>query len=88
MSVFQRIKAHVQHPAAPVMTEGEVAAPAALSNSPSVTKEISALDSHGADEESQKVPITQVELGEEGAQRIELMQELWGKNGRKLIFTG
>lgn len=32
--------------------------------------------------------ITQAELGDEGAQRIELMQQVWGKHGKKWIFAG
>ena len=32
--------------------------------------------------------VTQAELGDEGAQRIELMQQVWGKHGKKWIFMG
>ena len=32
--------------------------------------------------------VAQVELGDEGAQRIELMQQVWGKHGKRWVFVG
>lgn len=39
------------------------------------------------DLEMQKPVIAEVKLGEEGAQRIELMQQVWGKHGKLIIFS-
>jgi hypothetical protein len=44
------------------------------------------ISNHAADDENQKPIIHPTELGEEGAQRIELMQEVWGKHGKLYIF--
>lgn len=44
------------------------------------------LNNHPADLENQKYIVRNVDLGEEGAQRIELMQEVWGKHGKIYIF--
>lgn len=38
------------------------------------------------DVETQKPVLGEVKLGEEGAQRIELMQQVWGKHGKLIIF--
>ncbi|KAH8892390.1 MFS general substrate transporter [Thozetella sp. PMI_491] len=40
------------------------------------------------DEENQKQPIVTMDVGAEGAKRSELMQEVWGKHGKLLIFVG
>ncbi|KAL2060987.1 hypothetical protein VTL71DRAFT_9039 [Oculimacula yallundae] len=40
-----------------------------------------------ADIELQKPLRVDIKLGEQGAQRIELMQQVWGKHGKKYIFT-
>lgn len=39
------------------------------------------------DLEVQKPVMVDIKLGEQGAQRIELMQQVWGKHGKKYIFT-
>ena len=44
------------------------------------------ISNHAADDENHKPVIHAAELGEEGAQRIELMQEVWGKHGKLYIF--
>ncbi len=40
------------------------------------------------DEENLKAPVPQLDLAAEGAKRSELMQEVWGKHGKLLIFVG
>lgn len=41
---------------------------------------------YAANTESQKPAAHSTDLGEEGAKRTELMQEVWGKHGKLYIF--
>lgn len=88
MSFVQHIKAFVQQPSTPVETDGVNPAPTAReSPSTQMGEKISmAISNHADDTESQKPVFQATELGEEGAQRIELMQEVWGKHGKLYIF--
>lgn len=45
------------------------------------------IDSMDVDLEAQKPIGVDIKLGEKGAQRIELMQQVWGKHGKKYTFT-
>ncbi|KAH6717063.1 hypothetical protein BKA61DRAFT_671526 [Leptodontidium sp. MPI-SDFR-AT-0119] len=45
------------------------------------------IDSMDVDLEAQKPIGVDIKLGEQGAQRIELMQQVWGKHGKKYTFT-
>lgn len=49
-------------------------------------KQTISINNHAADSENQKPVIHAVDLGEAGAQRIELMQEILGKYGKTYIF--
>ncbi|CZR51781.1 uncharacterized protein PAC_01658 [Phialocephala subalpina] len=73
MSFLQRVKACAQPDSTPVVTDDVQPAPTAPQYSRPET---------GDD----KPVIHAAELGEEGAQRIELMQEVWGKHGKLYIF--
>lgn len=40
------------------------------------------------DEENLKQPVNKMDLAAEGAKRSELMQMVWGRHGKLLIFIG
>ncbi len=88
MSVFNRFK---QSPI--VVTDG--VQPAATSDANPITPgEKSDKSAYGIDTapmendiEMQKPVVTEVKIGEQGAQRIELMQQVWGRHGKKYIFV-
>ncbi|MAD85789.1 MAG: hypothetical protein CL912_22735 [Deltaproteobacteria bacterium] len=91
MSVLDRLK---HSPA--VVTDG--VQPASTSSgsdaNPATSGEKSEKTSYGIDSspmdvdlEVQKPVMVDIKLGEQGAQRIELMQQVWGKHGKEYIFT-
>jgi hypothetical protein len=91
MSFIQKIKGQVQQHASPaVVTTGlepePPIAPTSFKGDDTGNTSAMSIRNHAADAENQKPVIQAVTLGEEGAQRIELMQEVWGKHGKLYIF--
>ncbi|KUJ08496.1 MFS general substrate transporter [Mollisia scopiformis] len=88
MAIFQHIKSIMNQNSTLAVTEGVEPAPT-LIETPTTDvddKKTMTINHHATDSEIQKPVFQSVELGEEGAQRIELMQEAWGKHGKLFVF--